>query len=63
MEETIFKPKYPSRLYLGFVVIIPLEAFALWSVFSSYDKSAEIIFMAGLLVLWFYSYHLFLSSE
>ena len=47
MQETIFNPKYSSRLYLGFVLIIPLEAFALWSVFSGSEMKAEMIFMAG----------------
>jgi hypothetical protein len=47
MQDTIFKPKYSSRLYLGFVFLIPLEAFALWSIFSISAKSAEMIFWAG----------------
>ena len=47
MQETVFKPNYPLHLYLGLVGIIPMEAFALWSLFSSSNKSAEMIFAAG----------------
>ena len=47
MQQNIFKPKYPAKLFLGLVVLIPLEVFVLWQLLSGKSTSPENIFMAG----------------
>lgn len=47
MQQNIFKPKYPTKLYLALVVLIPIEVFLLWQVISGRDTSAENVFGAG----------------
>jgi hypothetical protein len=51
MRESIFKPKYPSRLYLVLVFMIPTEAFVLWDIFANNNKTLETFFVAGFLAL------------
>jgi hypothetical protein len=46
MQQNIFKPKYPPKLFLGLVVLIPMEAFLLWRLLSGSDTSPENIFGA-----------------
>ena len=47
MQQQIFKPKYPIKIYLGLVLIIPMELFLLGQLLSSKDTSPENIFAVG----------------
>lgn len=54
MQEVIFKPKYPAQLTFGSFVLIPIEFYILWQIFSGKDASPENIFGAvffGLLLV------------
>jgi hypothetical protein len=47
MQQQIFKPRYPTKVYLGLVFSIPMEAFLLWQLLADKDTSPENIFGAG----------------
>jgi hypothetical protein len=47
MGETIFKPKYPAKMYWGILIITVLECFILWQIFSGKDTSLGIVFVAA----------------
>lgn len=47
MQQNVFKPRYPVRLYLGLILLIPVESFLLWQLLSGTDTSPETIFIAG----------------
>ena len=51
MPEAIFKPRYPSRLYVVLIFMIPTEAFVLWDIFANNNKSLETFLVAGVLAL------------
>ena len=46
MQEVIFKPKYPSQLTLGALVLVPIEFYILWQIFSVKAVSPENFFAA-----------------
>ena len=54
MQEEIFKPKYPSRLYLVLLFMVPLEIFMLREIFLNNNRSLEMIlgavFFAGVIL-------------
>jgi hypothetical protein len=47
MQESVFKPKYPAKMYLGLFFIFPIETYVLWQLFSGKDKSIETVFIAA----------------
>ena len=51
VQQTVFKPKYPVRVYLGFFLIILIELYLLSQLLFSADTRPENIFLAGFFAL------------
>ena len=48
MQQTVFKPKYPVRMYLGLFLTILIELYLLSQLLSGADTRPDSIFLAGL---------------
>jgi hypothetical protein len=56
MQQQIFKPKYPGTIFLGFLLIVSIEAYLLWQILSGIDASsgnvlAAVIFGLGIIIM------------
>jgi hypothetical protein len=56
MQQQIFKPKYPRAIFLGFLLIVSIEAYLLWQILSGIDASsgnvlAAVIFGLGIIIM------------